>query len=55
VAASTRHDLYGLIGPDAEHAASADGHGVGEVSGGVGGVDGGVGQYHVGEAGARRP
>uniref|UniRef100_A0A0A9E0L0 Uncharacterized protein n=1 Tax=Arundo donax TaxID=35708 RepID=A0A0A9E0L0_ARUDO len=47
--------LNGVVGPDAEHAGGADCHGVGEGAGGVSGVDGGVGQYHVGEAGQRRP
>ena len=52
--ASDGRDLDGLVGADAEHAAAADGHGVGERAGGVGGVDGGVGQDHVGEAVPRR-
>jgi hypothetical protein len=52
--AKRRRDLDGLVGPDAEHAAAADGHGVGEGSGGVRGVDGAVGQHHVGEAVPRR-
>jgi hypothetical protein len=47
--------LDGFVGPDAEHAPGADGHGAGERAGVVGGVDGGVGQDHVGEAAPRRP
>jgi hypothetical protein len=50
----SRRGARGRRGPDAEHAAAADGHGVGEGSGGVHGVDGAVGQHHVGEAVPRR-
>jgi hypothetical protein len=53
--AKRRRDLDGLVGPDAEHAAATDGHGVGEGLGGVRGVDGAVGQHHVGEAVPRQP